>query len=158
MSSASETALHEDLLSAILEALPITSQKRRQRRDRRERRTNHQSPRRPPLRPWRPWREASAARPIVIAHLLGLPLDFSVPADLAERIKKWILSECRLAFGKDLSKDSLVIRRITDTAQRASLILSPTQDYEIDLPFITADSQGPKHFRRKLSYSLLQPE
>jgi molecular chaperone DnaK len=94
----------------------------------------------------------------VIAHLLGLPLDFSMPTDLAERIKKWMLSECSLAFGKDLSKDSLVIRRITDTAQRASLILSPTQDYEIDLPFITADSQGPKHFRRKLSYGLLQPE
>jgi len=109
------------------------------------------------LRPLRPLREVSA-RPIVIAHLLGLPLDFSMPTDLAERIKKWMLSECRLAFGKDLSKDPLVIRRITDTAQRASLILSPTQDYEIDLPFITADSQGPKHFRRKLSYSLLQPE
>jgi hypothetical protein len=118
---------------------------------------NHQSPFTLfPLRPLRPLREVR--RPIVIAHLLGLPLDFSMPTDLAERIKKWILSECRLAFGKDLSKDSLVIRRITDTAQRASLILSPTQDYEIDLPFITADSQGPKHFRRKLSYSLLQPE
>jgi hypothetical protein len=99
-----------------------------------------------------------SVQPIVIAHLPGLPLDFSMPTDLAERIKKWMLSECSLAFGKDLSKDSLVIRRITDTAQRASLILSPTQDYEIDLPFITADSQGPKHFRRKLSYSLLQSE
>jgi molecular chaperone DnaK len=94
----------------------------------------------------------------VIAHLRGLPLDFAMPTDLTERIKEWLLSECRLAFGRDLSKDSLVIRRITETAQRASLVLSPTQDYEIDLPFITADSQGPKHFRRKLSYSLLKPE
>jgi molecular chaperone DnaK len=90
--------------------------------------------------------------------LLRLPLDFAMPTDLAERIKKWILSECRLAFGQDLSKDPLVIRRISETAQRASLSLSQTQDYEIDLPFITADSHGPRYFRRRLSYSLLQPE
>src|SRR4029077_1299291 len=68
----------------------------------------------------------------------------------------WIIAEFRSDTGIDLSKQSDALQRIKEEAEKAKIALSSAQDYEINLPFITADNTGPKHIAKKLTRAKLE--
>jgi molecular chaperone DnaK len=57
--------------------------------------------------------------------------------------------------GIDLSKQADALQRIKEEAEKAKISLSSSQDYEINLPFVTADATGPKHVQKKLTRAKL---
>jgi molecular chaperone DnaK len=71
--------------------------------------------------------------------------------DLDQRVIDWIVAEFRKDQGIDLSADLMALQRLKEAAEKAKIELSTTQETEINLPFITADSSGPKHLTMKLS-------
>ncbi len=68
----------------------------------------------------------------------------------------WIVNEFKKDSGIDLSKQPDAIQRIKEEAEKAKIALSSSQEYEINLPFITADATGPKHVQKKLTRSRLE--
>jgi len=68
----------------------------------------------------------------------------------------WIVNEFKKDTGIDLTKQPDAIQRIKEEAEKAKIALSSTQEYEINLPFITADASGPKHIQKKLTRSKLE--
>src|SRR5436853_7890134 len=68
----------------------------------------------------------------------------------------WVVSEFKKDTGIDLTKQPDAIQRIKEEAEKAKIALSSTQEYEINLPFITADASGPKHIQKKLTRSKLE--
>src|SRR6516165_7318109 len=76
--------------------------------------------------------------------------------DWDARIMDWIINEFKKDTGIDLSKQPDAVQRIKEEAEKAKIALSSTQEYEINLPFITADSSGPKHIQKKLTRSKLE--
>ena len=58
--------------------------------------------------------------------------------------------------GIDLKGDKAAMQRLKDEAEKAKKELSTTQEYEINLPFLTADADGPKHFEYKLTRAKLE--
>ena len=71
--------------------------------------------------------------------------------DWDARIMDWILAEFKKTNGMDLSKQPDSLQRIKEEAEKAKIALSSTLEYGINLPFITADSSGPKHIDLKLT-------
>src|SRR6188508_1533138 len=71
--------------------------------------------------------------------------------NLDQRIIEWIIDEFRKEEGIDLSKDQMALQRLKEAAEKAKIELSTVLETEINLPFITADSSGPKHLQMKLS-------
>jgi len=71
--------------------------------------------------------------------------------NLDHRIYEWIVSEFRKEQGIDLSKDPMAIQRLREAAEKAKIELSSVKETNINLPFITADSSGPKHLTMNLS-------
>ena len=61
------------------------------------------------------------------------------------------VSEFKAETGIDVSGDSMVVQRLKDAAESAKITLSNTQKTEINLPFLTADSTGPKHFQTEIT-------
>jgi molecular chaperone DnaK len=76
--------------------------------------------------------------------------------DWDAKIMDWVISEFRADTGIDLSKQSDALQRIKEEAEKAKIALSSTQEYEINLPFITADATGPKHIQKKLTRAKLE--
>src|SRR5690348_5555381 len=76
--------------------------------------------------------------------------------DWDARIMDWIINEFKKDTGIDLSKQPDAVQRIKEEAERAKIALSSTQEYEINLPFITADASGPKHIQKKLTRSKME--
>ena len=76
--------------------------------------------------------------------------------DWDNRIMDWIIAEFRSDTGIDLSKQADALQRIKEEAEKAKIALSPSQEYEINLPFITADATGPKHIQKKLTRAKLE--
>lgn len=76
--------------------------------------------------------------------------------DFDNRIIKYLLSEYKKQEGVDLSKDTLAVQRLKEAAERAKHELSVTQETEINLPYITSDDNGPKHFTMKLTRAKLE--
>src|SRR5437773_10212630 len=68
----------------------------------------------------------------------------------------WIINEFKKDTGIDLSKQPDAVQRIKEEAEKAKIALSSTQEYEINLPFITADASGPKHIQKKLTRSKME--
>jgi molecular chaperone DnaK len=68
----------------------------------------------------------------------------------------WIVSEFKKDSGIDLSKQPDALQRIKEEAEKAKIALSSVQEYEINLPFVTADASGPKHIQKKLTRSKLE--
>jgi len=62
-----------------------------------------------------------------------------------------VVSEFRKEAGVDLSKDVLALQRLKDSAEKAKIELSSSQQTEINLPYITADASGPKHLTMKIT-------
>ncbi|MEO6787646.1 MAG: molecular chaperone DnaK [Chthoniobacteraceae bacterium] len=76
--------------------------------------------------------------------------------DWDHALMDWILAEFKSDSGLDLTKQPDAIQRIKEEAEKAKIALSSTQEYEINLPFITADQSGPKHIQKKLTRSKLE--
>ncbi len=76
--------------------------------------------------------------------------------DWDNRLLDWIIGEFKTDAGIDLSKQPDAVQRIKEEAEKAKIALSSTQEYEINLPFITADQTGPKHIQKKLTRSKLE--
>ena len=65
--------------------------------------------------------------------------------DFDQRVIKWIVDEYKKDQGIDLSKDTLALQRMKESAEKAKHELSTTIETELNLPFITSDASGPKH-------------
>ena len=70
--------------------------------------------------------------------------------DFDQRIINWLLEEFKKEQGFDLSKDPLALQRVKEAAEKAKIELSSVLETEINLPYITADANGPKHLYYKL--------
>ena len=68
-----------------------------------------------------------------------------------EKIIDWLLEEFKVENGMDLSKDAGALQRLREASEKAKVELSNSSSTEINLPYITADSTGPKHLVRTLS-------
>ena len=73
--------------------------------------------------------------------------------DFDNAIARWMIGEFKKDTGIDLTTDSMAMQRITEEAEKAKCALSTTQSYNINLPFITADSTGPKHLTMDITKS-----
>ncbi len=73
--------------------------------------------------------------------------------NLDQRIIEWIIAEFRKGEGIDLGKDRMALQRLKEAAEKAKMELSTVMETDINLPFITADQNGPKHLTMKLSRS-----
>jgi molecular chaperone DnaK len=68
-----------------------------------------------------------------------------------EKIIDWIISEFKSESGIDLSKDPMAYQRVREAAEKAKVELSSSTETEINLPYLTMDASGPKHYVGKLS-------
>ncbi len=71
--------------------------------------------------------------------------------DFDMRLVDYLADEFKKEQGIDLRKDKLALQRLKEEAEKAKKELSSTAQYEVNLPFITADQTGPKHLNMKLS-------
>ncbi len=76
--------------------------------------------------------------------------------DFDIRIIDWLVDEFKKNQGIDLKNDRMALQRLKEAAERAKIELSSAQETEINLPFITADANGPKHLVLKLTRSKLE--
>ncbi len=76
--------------------------------------------------------------------------------DWDNRIMDWIIAEFRQESSIDLSKQPDAVQRIKEESEKAKIALSSSQEYEINLPFVTADQTGPKHIQKKLTRAKLE--
>ncbi|MGB3288730.1 MAG: molecular chaperone DnaK [Burkholderiaceae bacterium] len=76
--------------------------------------------------------------------------------DFDQRIIDYIIGEFKKESGVDLSKDVLALQRLKESAEKAKIELSSTQQTEINLPYITADASGPKHLNLKVTRAKLE--
>jgi molecular chaperone DnaK len=67
----------------------------------------------------------------------------------------WLVAEFKKNQGIDLAADSMALQRLYEAAEKAKIELSTTQETQINLPFITADSSGPKHLDMRLTRAKL---
>jgi molecular chaperone DnaK len=71
--------------------------------------------------------------------------------DFDQRLMDYIVVEFKKEQGVDLSKDVLALQRLKESAEKAKIELSSSQQTEINLPYITADQSGPKHLTMKIT-------
>jgi molecular chaperone DnaK len=76
--------------------------------------------------------------------------------DFDQRIIDYLADEFKKDQGIDLRKDRMALQRLKEAAEKAKIELSSSMETDINLPFITADQQGPKHLNIKLSRSKLE--
>ncbi len=76
--------------------------------------------------------------------------------DFDQRIVDWIADEFRKEQGIDLRKDRMALQRLKEAAEKAKIELSSTHQTEINLPFISADANGPKHLVMTLTRAKLE--
>ena len=71
--------------------------------------------------------------------------------DFDQRLIDYVVGEFKKDQGVDLSKDVLALQRLKESAEKAKIELSSSQQTEINLPYITADQSGPKHLNMKIT-------
>jgi molecular chaperone DnaK len=76
--------------------------------------------------------------------------------DFDQRVMDWLVDEFKKDQGIDLRKDRMALQRLKEAAERAKIELSSSQETEINLPFVTADANGPKHLVTKLTRAKLE--
>jgi molecular chaperone DnaK len=76
--------------------------------------------------------------------------------DFDQRIIDWLIEEFKRDQGIDLSKDAMALQRLKEAAEKAKMELSTTMSTDINLPFITATQEGPKHLNITLSRAKLE--
>ena len=81
-------------------------------------------------------------------HLVG--------ADFDRVLVNYFVDEFKKEAGIDISDDKAAMQRLRDEAEKAKIELSTAQEVDINLPFLTADAEGPKHFEHKLTRAKLE--
>jgi molecular chaperone DnaK len=76
--------------------------------------------------------------------------------DFDQRVMDWLIEEFKKDQGIDLSKDKMALQRLKEAAEKAKIELSSAMSTDINLPFITADANGPKHLNINLTRSKLE--
>ncbi|MBU0981845.1 molecular chaperone DnaK [Patescibacteria group bacterium] len=76
--------------------------------------------------------------------------------DFDMQIMDWLVAEFKKTEGIDLNEDKVALQRLKEAAEKAKIELSSQHETEINLPFITADKNGPKHLVIKLSRAKLE--
>jgi molecular chaperone DnaK len=76
--------------------------------------------------------------------------------DIDNKLIEYLASEFKRENGIDLSADKMALQRLKEAAEKAKIELSSTLEAEINLPYITADATGPKHFNIKISRAKLE--
>jgi molecular chaperone DnaK len=76
--------------------------------------------------------------------------------DFDMRIVNWLADEFKRDQGIDLRQDKMALQRLKEEGEKAKMELSTTMETTINLPFITADSSGPKHLNIKLTRAKLE--
>ena len=76
--------------------------------------------------------------------------------NIDQRVIDWLIDQFANTAGIDLSEDRMALQRLKEAAEKAKIELSSTMETEINLPFITADSSGPKHMSERLTRSKLE--
>jgi molecular chaperone DnaK len=76
--------------------------------------------------------------------------------DFDQRVIEWLSAEFKKDQGIDLSKDRIALQRLKEAAEKAKIELSTTTSTEVNLPFISADAEGPKHLVMNLTRAKLE--
>ncbi len=76
--------------------------------------------------------------------------------DIDQKVLNWIADEFKKESGIDVRSDALALQRLDESAEKAKIELSTATETEINIPFITSDSAGPKHLLLKLSRAKLE--
>ncbi|HQW65379.1 MAG TPA: molecular chaperone DnaK, partial [Pseudomonadota bacterium] len=76
--------------------------------------------------------------------------------NIDQRVIEWLLEEFKKQEGIDLGKDPMAMQRLREAAEKAKIELSSAMETEVNLPFITADQNGPKHLNLKLTRAKLE--
>jgi len=76
--------------------------------------------------------------------------------DIDQRIIKYLIDEFKKDQGVDVSKDQFAVQRLKDAAEKAKHELSSTLSTEVNIPFLTADASGPKHFSLSFTRTKLE--
>jgi len=76
--------------------------------------------------------------------------------DWDQRVIDWLVSEFKNAHGVDLSQDKMAVQRLKEAAEKAKIELSSLQETTVNLPFITATSEGPLHLDLTLTRAKFQ--
>ena len=76
--------------------------------------------------------------------------------DIDGIVQKFLLEEFKKQSGLDVTKDKTAIQRLREAAEKAKIELSMSTQTEVNLPFLTADSSGPKHFNYRLTRAKLE--
>ena len=76
--------------------------------------------------------------------------------NIDQQIIDWLVEEFKKDQGIDLSTDPMALQRLREESEKAKIELSSSMETDINLPFITADSSGPKHLNIKISRSKLE--
>lgn len=71
--------------------------------------------------------------------------------DFDKRIMDWFIAEFKKDSGIDVSKDKMALQRLKEAAEKAKIELSSKMQTEVNIPFLTADQNGPKHFVTNLT-------
>jgi molecular chaperone DnaK len=77
-------------------------------------------------------------------------------ADFDRVLVNYFADEFKKEHGIDISTDKAAMQRLRDEAEKAKIELSTTNEVDVNLPFLTADAEGPKHFEHKLTRSKLE--
>jgi molecular chaperone DnaK len=77
-------------------------------------------------------------------------------ADFDRVVINYFADEFKKEHGIDISEDKAAMQRLRDEAEKAKIELSSAQEVNINLPFLTADAEGPKHFEHKLTRAKLE--
>jgi molecular chaperone DnaK len=75
--------------------------------------------------------------------------------DFDKKIQQYLVDEYKKQEGIDISKDALAVQRLKEAAERAKHELSTAQETEINIPYISSDANGPKHFQIKMTRAKL---
>src|SRR5512132_2372917 len=76
--------------------------------------------------------------------------------DWDQRVIDWLVNQFKAAHGVDLGADNMALQRLKEAAEKAKIELSQVQQTQINLPFITATSEGPLHLDESLSRAKFQ--
>jgi len=76
--------------------------------------------------------------------------------DIDQKIIHWLASEFKKESGIDITKDPLALQRLDEAAEKAKIELSTATDTEVNIPFITSDSSGPRHLLIKMNRAKLE--
>ncbi len=76
--------------------------------------------------------------------------------DWDQRVIDWLVQQFKAKEGVDLSKDKMATQRLKEAAEKAKIELSSTQSTQVNLPFVTATAEGPKHLDETLTRAKFQ--